>query len=128
VVRSGHDDLATIQVSLKNESSLPAVILGSMVIVRGLSAGAFGDPASPQEAVRGGSRLTVQSLIVNNAVIFPGVTYAHNVVVQVPASGPEPAAVETALQDHYGRVKNNRYETFVLDPAMTAPPSRPAGS
>jgi hypothetical protein len=212
VVRSGHDDLATVQVSLKNESSLPAVILGSMAIVRGLSAGSFGDSMSPQEAVRGGRVLTVQSLIANNAVIFPGVTYARNVVVQVPPSGvaalqaevmvdyaretrltpgpshaqvspvtvpecrrsdtmtwvsaiqegrlrtfttgtlylysswcnqpghfsidetigtsssPEPAAVETALQDHYGRVKNNRYEIFVLDPAMTAPPSRPAGS
>jgi hypothetical protein len=210
VVRSGHDDLATIQVSLKNESSLPAVILGSMAIVRGLSAAAAGGSRSPQDAASRGRILTVQRLIVNNAAIFPGVTYAQNLVVQVPPSGvaalqaevlvdyarqtrltpgpshslvppvkvpgcgrtytttrvsaiqeselrtfttgalylysswctqpghrsidetigtspsPEPAAVEAALQGHYGRVENNRYETFVMDPSTTAP-SRPAG-
>jgi hypothetical protein len=108
VVRSGPDTLATLQFTMKNESSLSAVILGSMVQVSALRTSAYADSlACPNfkpsghdscRAGPGGRSLAMQMPIKNNAILLPGVTYTADLTVAVPGTST-PVLLVTAMVD-----------------------------
>jgi hypothetical protein len=120
VARSGDNTLATLQLTMADESSLTAVVLGSMVVVSGISyqpASAGTHPTVQHRmtayARSGGNPdigfsgretpvvLAVDSPIDNNALLLPGTVYTKDLVVVVPGSGI--AALQVAIMVDYAR-------------------------
>jgi hypothetical protein len=120
VARSGDNALATLQLTMEDESSLTAVILGSMVVVSGIRyrpATGGAQPAvqhritayarsggNPDVGFRGSepaSVLAVDSPINNNSLLLPGAVYTKDFVVVVPEPGI--AALQVAIMVDYAR-------------------------
>jgi hypothetical protein len=120
VAQSGHSTLATLQFTMEDESSLTAVVLGSLVVVSGISyrpatggaqptvqhritayARSGGNPDVGFRGSEPASVLAVDSPIDNNALLLPGAVYTKDLVVVVPEPGM--AALQVAIMVDYAR-------------------------